>query len=123
MVDNNIAPKDILYEDWSEAIDDFGQNENNFHLYQAHQLDRLSDQEIIDGLILAYKIEPCKIQHSDDDVNTLETDECRIFHYPEKMGFFNEHFIMRWFEQWATQRGRKRLIGLPKRLKETLAFM
>lgn len=80
--------------------------------YRDRKLSELSDEDIIMGMVRAYKNEICKANHVGYIDGWSEGDECRYFYYPTG-GV--DHYNMRWFKEWC-QNNRpsilKRLYGL-----------
>lgn len=73
---------------------------DNHHAYQDYRCAGLSDNDLILGMVKAYKRPACLADHkiSSRFPGHLSTDECRYFGY--SWGG-SDHFNMRWFKEWC----------------------
>lgn len=66
------------------------------------RLSEMSDKDIIKGMIAAYKVEACDAPHWTVShfkaEGYLETDECRMFTYPNGM---RDHYNVKYFKEWC----------------------
>lgn len=72
------------------------------HNWQDTQCTILSDNDLILGMIAAYRRDACYANHAEVISGHLSTDECRMFRYPSgKWIDMSDHFNMRWFKEWC----------------------
>jgi hypothetical protein len=79
--------------DWDKALSPLGN-----HYYINESLKDLSDNDIILGMIAAYRSEICTANHNCIDPAHLETDEYRYFRYPNGG---SDHYNMRWVQEFC----------------------
>ena len=70
------------------------------HKYQNSKLEKMSDNDIVMGMVKAYRRDSCDAEHHKYFDDHLVTDECRMFGYPDGM---SGHFNMRWFKEWCQE--------------------
>jgi len=105
------------YLDWQKRGSPISSSEYRF--VQSDQLDKFSDQEIIDGMLYAYQQNACNVEHFHLDHYHWFGDECRLFLPPNGNA---EHYNIRWFDEWVERSGRTQLRGLTTRLQKIKVF-
>lgn len=85
------------------------------HYYMEEKLKDLSDNDIILGMVAAYRDDVCYANHNSVDPSHLETDECRMFVYPDGGC---DHYNMRWVKEFCEENRP----GLWKRIFALKAF-
>ena len=72
--------------------------------YQNNRCANLSDNDLILGMVEAFKRDACNALHHTAVIGHLSTDECRMFRYVSGSDIYmSDHFNMRWFKEWCEQ--------------------
>lgn len=88
-----------------------------YYEWQNEQCSKLSDNDLILGMVLAYKQDACDAEHVGFIEGHLPTDECRYFKYVSgQYKGMCDHFNMRIFNEWC-QKNRPQVLERLNNLK------